>query len=86
MSVILIQMITHEQLKIDEITSSSQNGNNEWVLLFAVIYVVVFIILLALIYQEELDDLKNMWTDNISQNITYFTITLTGQNNNKIKR
>ena len=38
---------------------------------------VIFIISLTLVYQEESNDLKNIWIDNIVQDITYFTIIST---------
>lgn len=51
--------MTHEELKISEIIRASQDGNKEWILLFATIYAVSSTIPPALIYQRESNDLRD---------------------------
>ena len=75
--IITVQVITYKKLKSGEIVISSQDGNQNWVSLFATICVVVITVLSTLIYQGELKDLKNTWVDNISQDIVYFVAILT---------
>lgn len=55
-------------------------------LLLAAIRVVASTLPLALIYQGESSDLRDMWTDDIVQDTTYFAATPTGWSNNKIGR
>lgn len=65
---------------------ASQDGNREWVSLLPAICVVASTISPALVYQGELGDLRDMWTDDIGQDTTYFAATHTGWSNNKIGR
>lgn len=71
-------------LKSSKIIITSQDSNRKWVLLFATICTVASIISLVSIYQRKSGNLKDTWTDNIGQNITYFVTIHTGWSNNKI--
>lgn len=86
LGIIVTWMITYEELKSGEIIRSSQDSNQEWVILLASICAVVVTVPLNLIYQEKSGDLKNTQTDDIGQNTVYFTVTSTGWSNNKIDR
>lgn len=75
--IIIIRVMTHKELKSEEIMGLSQDSNQEWVLLLTAIYAVTATVLPALIYQNELRNLKNIWIKNIGQDIIYFPATLT---------
>lgn len=81
-----IQVMTHEELKSSEIIGASQDGNKEWVLLLTAIYAIASTIPPALIYQERSGNLRDIWTDDIGQDTTYFTAIPTGWSSNKIGR
>lgn len=49
-----------EEIKSKEILKASQNKNNKWILLLAIIYAIAIKIPLCFIYQKEWGDLKDM--------------------------
>lgn len=77
MGITLVQVKIYEKLKNCEIINISQDGNKKLMILLAAIYAVAFTITLVLIYQRELGNLRNLWIDNISQNIIYFPVIST---------
>lgn len=54
--------------------------------LLVAVYAIVMKILSLLIYQGELEDLRNSWIKDISDNTIYFTVIHTRWNNNSIGR
>lgn len=64
--IILALVITYKKLVNIKIIEISQDNSTKWVFLLIVIYMVLIIIFLILIYQKKLNNLRNIWVNDIS--------------------
>lgn len=77
-------IMIREKLRSNKIIEVSQDGNREWILLLAAIYVVANIIPPTFIYQGQSRDLNDSWIEDLGEKRVHFAVTPTGWSCNSI--